>query len=501
MSNQHKRQRTDESHDKTYEDIEQELRESHEEKERLIQGYEEKMRKLLEKIEECNATKERVRTAMESKSKIKLNIGGTIFTTSTESLASAKDSMFACWFSEEFSPQPDDNGEYFIDRDPAVFPIILNHLRGIEVKAQIAELTSSQKEILKSDIDYYYIASLFDYYPELQHSTLGIEKRYTKIASGGNSIWIWDMATCAVIKTLNGHSDIKGLVELSNGNLISYCSKYVFVWDMFTGECMKLPDEATDICSVIGLSDNRIAICSKNKMIYVWAVSTRKCIKTIEIDTKEHLSNRIDVIQLDSGTIAGVKYGGVIYIWDVSTGTVINELRCNGSEFYSLTKLMGGVFASGSDDGTIYLWSDHSGECIKTLKGHTQCVQTIIVINDKKILSIEDDGDVRIWDISTGKCIKTANSEVYCYNNPVALSEDKIISFKDKRIVVWEVSTNNVRYLEGHLFWITKIMKIDDNTVASLAQDNTIRFWNISTGYCTKTLNHDSSVTCMVQLQ
>ena len=60
---------------------------------------------------------------------VKLDIGGTGFKTSLETLRKDSDSMLASMFSGRFSMKAQDDGSFFIDRDPTHFRYILNFLR------------------------------------------------------------------------------------------------------------------------------------------------------------------------------------------------------------------------------------------------------------------------------------------------------------------------------------------------------------------------------------
>ncbi|KAI3929422.1 hypothetical protein MKW92_010449 [Papaver armeniacum] len=63
--------------------------------------------------------------------KVRLNVGGKLFETSATTLASARrSSMFRSMFDDEWNLQPREvNQEYFIDRDPDCFSVLLNLLR------------------------------------------------------------------------------------------------------------------------------------------------------------------------------------------------------------------------------------------------------------------------------------------------------------------------------------------------------------------------------------
>lgn len=61
--------------------------------------------------------------------RVVLDVGGTRFTTSRETLCSAKDSMLERMFSGQVPAKPEPDGSYFIDRDPRSFEAILNALR------------------------------------------------------------------------------------------------------------------------------------------------------------------------------------------------------------------------------------------------------------------------------------------------------------------------------------------------------------------------------------
>ena len=62
--------------------------------------------------------------------RIKLDVGGTGFSVARSTLLSGKESFFHSLLVGGFNTAPEEDGCYFIDRDPEMFPLIINYLRG-----------------------------------------------------------------------------------------------------------------------------------------------------------------------------------------------------------------------------------------------------------------------------------------------------------------------------------------------------------------------------------
>ncbi len=63
---------------------------------------------------------------------IKLNVGGTLFTTTRLTLTKNPNSMLTQMFDQDLAmdaAKKDDTGAYFIDRSPDAFKVILEYLR------------------------------------------------------------------------------------------------------------------------------------------------------------------------------------------------------------------------------------------------------------------------------------------------------------------------------------------------------------------------------------
>ncbi len=72
---------------------------------------------------------------------VKLNVGGKVFQTRLETLQKEEGNFFSALFGGNFSLEVDEDGTYFIDRDPKHFELILNYLRDYRyVEAVIRKL-------------------------------------------------------------------------------------------------------------------------------------------------------------------------------------------------------------------------------------------------------------------------------------------------------------------------------------------------------------------------
>ena len=91
---------------------------------------------------------------------ISLNVGGTVFVTSVATLTQYPDSMLAAMFNPESERSPakkDGQGNYFIDRDPKPFEVILSFLRRDKLSGDMGGCTLEQ---LEWEADYFRLEEL-----------------------------------------------------------------------------------------------------------------------------------------------------------------------------------------------------------------------------------------------------------------------------------------------------------------------------------------------------
>jgi len=103
-------------------------------------------------------------------SKIKLDVGGRIFSTSLSNLQRYPDSFFGVMFSGRWDSKPGEDGCYFIDRSPRVFDHIIDYLRGEQNELEL--ISSEKKALLIREAKFYQLPQLVDILEPLAKPTV-----------------------------------------------------------------------------------------------------------------------------------------------------------------------------------------------------------------------------------------------------------------------------------------------------------------------------------------
>jgi len=171
--------------------------------------------------------------ANKAKSKILLDVGGTRFATAKTTLLAFKDSYFSAMVSSS-NWQPDEDGSYFIDRNPKYFSIILDYMR--HGMLNIDRLTSGDLAALYRDMDYFQIPI-----PQKQgiFTSSKIIRQNTKVICSGLALSTQGNWANVILETGPNISywEMNVLCHLGDGHLrVGICNSLFDLEKMYPGQ-------------------------------------------------------------------------------------------------------------------------------------------------------------------------------------------------------------------------------------------------------------------------
>jgi platelet-activating factor acetylhydrolase IB subunit alpha len=171
--------------------------------------------------------------------------------------------------------------------------------------------------------------------------------------------------------------------------------------------------------------------------------------------------------------------------------------------------------ASGSEDYTIKIWDWELGELERTVKGHTKAVLDVDFGGPRGgtlLASCSSDLTIKLWDPSDEyKNIRTlpghdhSVSAVRFVPSGAAGSPSSgnllVSASRDKSLRIWDVSTGYcVKTIRGHADWVRDVSpSFDGRFLLSAGNDQTARIWDATSGEPKATLlGHEHVIECCV---
>jgi platelet-activating factor acetylhydrolase IB subunit alpha len=172
------------------------------------------------------------------------------------------------------------------------------------------------------------------------------------------------------------------------------------------------------------------------------------------------------------------------------------------------------TLASGSEDTTIKIWDWELGELDKTLKGHTKGVLDVDFGGPKGqtlLASCSSDLTIKLWDPSNEyKNIRTLPGHDHSVSSirfipsgaaGSPLSGNLLVSAsRDKTLKIWDVTTGFcLKTIRGHAEWVRAVTpSIDGRWLLSGGHDQTARLWDANSTEPKATfVGHEHFVECV----
>ncbi|MCJ1408891.1 protein with putative role during mitosis [Ptychographa xylographoides] len=169
--------------------------------------------------------------------------------------------------------------------------------------------------------------------------------------------------------------------------------------------------------------------------------------------------------------------------------------------------------ASGSEDTTIKVWDWELGELERTVKGHTKAVLDVDYGGPRGgtlLASCSSDLTIKLWDPSDEyKNIRTLPGHDHSVSavrfipsgaaGSPASGNLLVSASRDKSLRIWDVSTGYcMKTLRSHLDWVRDVApSFDGRWLLSAGNDQTARLWDATTGDVRATfIGHEHVIEC-----
>ncbi|MEG4338016.1 WD40 repeat domain-containing protein [Microcoleus sp. D3_18_C2] len=198
-------------------------------------------------------------------------------------------------------------------------------------------------------------------------TSLAISPDNTILVGGSwKNIWVWDLQTGGIIRSIEGHSHWVLSVAISpDGNTLvsGGADKTIKVWNLKTGQVIRtLNGHSSWITAVAIAAHGKIVSGSADKTIKIWELNTGKLSKTIK-NEKELFCVLSLCISHDGKVIACGSTNNKITLWNLDSGQLIGSIEGHSAWIQSLSITSSNTtLISGSRDGVIKFWQSKTEE-------------------------------------------------------------------------------------------------------------------------------------------
>jgi WD40 repeat protein len=134
----------------------------------------------------------------------------------------------------------------------------------------------------------------------------------------------------------------------------------------------------------------------------------------------------------------------------------------------------------------IFLTDIVTDKVLKELEGHTLRITSVAFINPKELITTSLDKTIRIWDTISGRCILNFPSQSCSFSATIV--DKNTVATCGNGIRFWNVNTGQcLRTLDTQGSTIL-VLKLHGNSLISAGRDSRIRFWDLTTFECTQNI-------------
>lgn len=328
------------------------------------------------------------------------------------------------------------------------------------------------------DLDAVEQLNIYDGSSERNSQHLFLSDNETLVASDGSIIQLHNLANGSGTQHLTGHTDtVSGLIELANGNLLSWDCNALYNWLMTEGKPLNtFTGHTGSIVGAMESYDHHILSWSADATIRRWdpQVST-PCAKS-----DRHKKRISGTLILSDQNVLSWSDDNTLRIWDSKTGNSIHELEGHQGWIKGVVQPLPHRIVSWSSDGTLRIWSTRSGRETNCIPTPGFGIDTVIVLPSGRILSWSEE-KLRIWSAEDGQEMHQLVGHSGWIHSAAAISGGRILSRSSESIMIWDESTGTELRTLNH-GQLRGAEEIADQRILSWGEDKTLRLWDLETG-------------------
>ncbi|EDQ87228.1 uncharacterized protein MONBRDRAFT_10098 [Monosiga brevicollis MX1] len=277
------------------------------------------------------------------------------------------------------------------------------------------------------------------------------------------------------------------ILDWSSQNQIAVAlNNSVYIWDAASGNTFELchTEQAGDYISSVSWAGDgaHLAVGTSDSLVQIYDVTSQRKVRTMT----GH-SGRVAAMDWNGHILSTGSASGLIMNSDVRVANhCVSALEGHSQEVCGLKWSPDGkLLASGGNDNLVNIWSAN-GELRHTLTDHQAAVKALAWCPWQSNLLASGGGTadrhIRFWNTSSGNCVNSIDTQSQVCSLLWSAEHHEIISghgFSKNQLSIWKYpSLAQVTELTDHTERVLGMaMSPDGQTVASIAADETIRFW------------------------
>ncbi|KTF91493.1 hypothetical protein cypCar_00019231 [Cyprinus carpio] len=242
--------------------------------------------------------------------------------------------------------------------------------------------------------------------------------------------------------------------------------------------------------------------CCDDGRLYLWNATSAKHLATFNGHSGPVKSC---VFSSDGQLFASASHDRTVRIWSRSITECTHILTAHSGSVETVSFSPDGQWlVSGGWDNRALIWRVQSGELLEDLRGHTAAVQSSAFSSDSQCVATGSwDRTVRVWKLFEEKEAVTlqghlGNVACLCFSVSGMLASGSW----DGTVRVWSPLSHACLFVLGgcERVWVRSLAFSRDGLVlASTAEGDMVRIWDVTTGVCLKRLqgHKDSAYGCV----